>query len=255
MKLAQYIENPNLPKFPVSLCAVSSEAPQIISALCNLNIQCILVKPLDTLMLPVASHPDMQIHHLGGNRVVISKDNYMLNNQLSDFGFSVETEESFRPQYPYDVPLNAARVGDVCLCNTKYVSHAIKDYFEKNQIQLCHVAQGYSKCSTCIINETSIITSDPSIYDSAKNIGLDVLLISSGQIDLPGYDTGFLGGCAFKVSRNLLAFTGDVSLHSDYPQIRSFLLKHNIDYISLTKKRLFDIGGMLPLMEFTEPLI
>ena len=76
-----------------------------------------------------------------------------------------------------------------------------------------------------------------------------MLLIQPGHIQLPGYDTGFLGGCCGKLAADKLAFTGQLDLHPDGQRIQSFLEQRGVTAVELTTGPLIDVGGIVPLME------
>ena len=76
---------------------------------------------------------------------------------------------------------------------------------------------------------------------------MDVLLIRQGYIELPGVDYGFIGGSSFKVNKNTLAFTGNIKLHPDYNNIKSFAHNHNVELLSLTENTMIDIGSIIPI--------
>ena len=90
----------------------------------------------------------------------------------------------------------------------------------------------------------SIITSDMSVYDKAGKKGVDVLLIEKGHIDLNGYDYGFIGGASGLISKNKLAFTGNVKLYPDYEAIKNFCNDRGVEIISLSEKKLYDYGSL-----------
>ena len=92
---------------------------------------------------------------------------------------------------------------------------------------MLEVQQGYTKCSICVVSENAIITSDIGIHCKAKESGIDSLLISPGYIDLPGYKYGFIGGASFKISDNVIAFTGSLDSHPDKDNIEHFLCKYD----------------------------
>ena len=77
--------------------------------------------------------------------------------------------------------------------------------------------------------------------------GIDVLLIPPGDICLPGYDTGFIGGCCGLIDKNILAFTGSLSEYSHGHKIIKFLEDHNVQYDCLLPGKMLDIGGVIPL--------
>ena len=66
---------------------------------------------------------------------------------------------------------------------------------------------------------------------------------------LPGYDTGFVGGCCGLIDKGLLAFTGSIEKFHQGERIIDFLQQHGIRFCSLTDGPMRDIGGILPLME------
>lgn len=78
---------------------------------------------------------------------------------------------------------------------------------------------------------------------------MDVLLISASGVELEGFDCGFIGGAAFKLSRETLAFTGRLNGHPDRDAILSFLDSRGVRSTYLTDRPLFDIGSGLPITE------
>ena len=108
--------------------------------------------------------------------------------------------------------------------------------------------QGYAKCSCAIINENTVITADRSIANALDNFA-DVLLIKPGDIELPGYEYGFIGGCCGRLDKDKLAFYGDPYRHSSGREIVSFIEKHDCEPVSLKNGNLFDFGGFIPLFE------
>ncbi|MEG2073800.1 MAG: hypothetical protein RRY54_03445, partial [Angelakisella sp.] len=80
-------------------------------------------------------------------------------------------------------------------------------------------------------------------------VGIDTLLCGGGDILLPNYDTGFIGGCCGLISSNQLAFTGNLNYYRYGGEVLEFLEKHKVSPIYLTDGKLLDIGGILPLME------
>ena len=227
--------------------AVSSEYPQIIESLEQQGIRVLQVMPCRKLDFPVASHADMQLLHLGGKQVLVSPYQDKLAEQLKELGMEVIIGETLGEKYPTDVLYNIAVMDTYYICNYKTISKTVKELLNKHhQIQ---TKQGYSKCSTCIVDEKSIITSDSGIAKAVEPYGISVLKIRSGYIKIPKYDTGFIGGCCGKLQPNLLAFTGNISNHPDYKQIQKFLKKREIEILNLTKDELMDVGGIIPLME------
>ena len=111
------------------------------------------------------------------------------------------------------------------------------------------VSQGYSKCPLCIVDQNSFITEDEGIANTLKRHNINVLKISAGDVRLPGLDYGFLGGASGKISKNLLAFTGDIRQHRDYDKIYDFCAERSVELISLSNEELIDIGSIIPVTE------
>jgi len=122
-------------------------------------------------------------------------------------------------------------------------------------VEFVKVRQGYTKCSVCVVDENSAITSDRNIYNALISNGIDTLLISEGYIDLDGYDYGFIGGSCGKISKNEIAFTGRFNKHPDCDRILEFLNARKIDAKFLTDKDIFDIGSILPITEECEEIV
>ena len=109
------------------------------------------------------------------------------------------------------------------------------------------VNQGYAKCSTVVVAEDAFITSDSGICKALRARHLDVLQVSDDMIGLNGYDHGFIGGCAGKVSKTLLVFTGRIESHPEYAAIKNFCGNRGVDIYSLGNNFLYDLGGVLPI--------
>ena len=70
------------------------------------------------------------------------------------------------------------------------------------------------------------------------------------DIQLDGYDYGFIGGCCGFIDKNTLVFSGNVKLHKNYEDIKAFAGNYKVDVVSLSNEMLYDIGGILPVKEF-----
>ena len=78
---------------------------------------------------------------------------------------------------------------------------------------------------------------------------MDVLGIRPGFIELEGFDTGFIGGAAFRISERALAFTGQLDSHPDKAKIEAYLRSRGIEPVYLTERPAFDIGSAVLLIE------
>ncbi len=246
----KFLKNPNLPSGRVCMTAVGCAYPSIHSALSARNIESIKIQRNNYIQPPISCHADMTIHHLRDNYILIAKNESKTFIHLQKAGFQCNyISKPMHQDYPNDVLLNACRIGDLLLCNTKVISREILDYSYKNRINVKHVNQGYTKCSVCIVNKNAVITSDKQIAKICSGCNIDVLEIRPGYIELEGLSYGFIGGCTGLLDKNLLAFTGNIESHPDSNDIKKFLKDHCMQFICLQDGALVDIGGIIPLLE------
>lgn len=251
-----FIESPNLPKRKVKYVVCDSRVdPLVLTELKAMDIKVLTVSPSPDLQIPVSAHPDMNLLHVGSGQFISSGSFFAdFNKQISVIGREIKdceifnnrrvTEELNR-EYPYDVLLNAVIIGEYIICNPKTVS---KDVLEATNKIIINVKQGYTKCSTAIVSEQAIITDDVTIYNSVKN-KIDVLLITHGDVELKGYDYGFIGGCSGKLSSDTLCFCGDLKKSKYCNDIISFCKNHGVECVSLSNGSLYDYGSLIPIIE------
>ena len=239
------IYNPNLPAGKVKHVVVSGEYPQFIDELESCGITAVTTEACTDIMPSVQHHADMLFSYLGNGEYLIEKSQLKLKEELDKLkGFTCKDTVSLNAKYPNDILLNSCIIGDIAICCKKNVHPAYREKFK-----IVEVSQGYSKCSVCVVDENSIITDDESVYSGCKNTDIDVLLVRKGSVLLNGFNYGFIGGCCGKISYDYIAFCGDIDTHCDASKIKSFLKFRNINYISLGKSELTDIGSILPITQ------
>jgi len=143
---------------------------------------------------PLNYHPDMFCFNLEKNKWIFYGEIYEKNKNIID-KLNLEIIPAESPTscgYPNDVGLNAAMFGNNLICGVKRTNEKILDFASQNGKNIINVKQGYAKCSVCVVDEKSIITSDVSIYKKAAQNNIDALLIKKGHINLDGYDYGSL---------------------------------------------------------------
>ena len=161
-------------------------------------------------------------------------------------GFDVQVLDTpLGDKYPADVPLNAALFGNYAILNPKTVCKNI-DFSGRSLIP---VRQGYTKCSVVPVTESAIITDDVSIASAAQKSGLAVLLVSKGDVALPGREYGFIGGCCGLIAPDTMLFNGSLSFHRDGEKIRAFLSSFGVRAEETGDFQLTDIGSILTLAE------
>lgn len=215
-------------------------------ALARRGFDIITLPPFPRLSAPVASHPDM-LMFLSHGKLITHADYYKIAKHKLDLiarqagAEIILSQETISDKYPCDILFNAAEVGTHIFGRKNYISRHISDICTENLLDLVDVKQGYSKCSVCIVDDSSIITYDESIATAAQSSGLQVLKITPGHIRLDGYDAGFIGG-ASGLCGDTVYFCGNVDIHPDAPKIRKFCSERGKNIVSLVENELIDVG-------------
>lgn len=252
--MESFVLNPNLPQNNISLAVVDGRINyEMEQELIKNNIRLIKTEKIEDLDDAVSFHPDMMMHHLGGSDIVVAKNIPQKTvYALEEEGFNVicgKCETGGR--YPRDVGYNAARIGNYVFCNVKYTDEVLLENLYKRNIRIINVGQGYSKCSICIVSSKSAVTSDVGLHNILNDNGIETLLITPGCIKLFDYNYGFIGGSSGFISKDTIAFFGNIATHSDYISIKSFLRKNGKKLKNLDKNILWDFGTLLPLKEYS----
>ncbi len=227
----RFVQKANLPESKVSEVIMSDYKPFLKKELEMMGIKVRVPKRLEFVKGSESYHADMAVCHLGGER----------------FFYADEIDEIVTAGKPL---LNVCIFGENVICNTKKAYKPLLEILGKEGKRILHTNQSYAKCSSAVIGENALITSDESIYRVCLKNNIDVLKISFGDIELDGYDYGFIGGCCGFIDKKTLVFSGNINLHRNYENIKAFANNYNVDIISLSNERLYDIGGILPVKEF-----
>ena len=209
------------------------------------GIKRFVVKPNNYIDFAVRSHADMSAIHLGGNEILLDKQQSEIGEKINAYGCKVTyTEREIKGKYPADIALNFTILDNRFIgktdCGDEKLLKSVIDFDKIN------VKQGYCKCSCLVVNDNAVITDDESIFKTLTDIGIDCLLVSKGDVLLPGHEYGFIGGASGKISANEVLFFGDITKHRDYKKIADFVVKYGCKIISLNFP-LTDFGGFIPL--------
>ncbi|MBQ2964030.1 MAG: hypothetical protein IJE14_05150 [Clostridia bacterium] len=244
-----FLSKPNLPDGKVVHAVVSPQYSRVVSAMNELDVVPVTVSSCENVLYPLRCHTDMLFAYCGNGRFSVEAGQASLLNELEKLGLvCLDDEVELKPEYPSDILLNCCFIGNFIICKSDNTPE-----FLKQGKTVIDVKQGYAKCSCIPVDDNSLITDDYSIYSAAINYGLDALLVKKDCIKLDGFDTGFIGGCCGKLSENMLAFCGDITKHTDYAQIDSFLRERNVYPHPLFGGELIDIGSILPVTQISKP--
>lgn len=138
----KFIKNPNLPVNKVTSVLVDFRIDaNSIKTLRNLGIYVYTTRKTEQLYDAVSAHPDMVIHHLGGDLFVASPENAGFYAQIDDLNV-VTGKSGLELKYPGNIAYNAARVGNYLIHNFKYTDRVILEKTE--HLTKIDVKQGYS---------------------------------------------------------------------------------------------------------------
>ena len=245
--MEKYIDFPNLPKSLVTDVIMSGNRLEFICELMNnYHINILSPSPLKNIDGAEKYHADMSVCHLGGNRFIADENNTELINGFVSLGAEFSTCSGIDAKNP---KLNVCFLKNRIICNKDKTDRKILDFCTERDIEILHTKQSYSACSIAVVNENAVITADNSIYELCRVNKIDVLKIHEGYIRLDGYNYGFIGGCCGLIDKGLMVFSGDITRHPDYLNIKAFTDNYGVDIQSLGSNDLYDIGGILPVKE------
>lgn len=191
----------------------------------NANVSLVPRSPL--VYSEISDHPDIFMCRFDDGEMLFAKEH--------ELGFS----------YPYNIAFNAVCLGNYFIHNLEFTNPRLMQKVREKGLKPIDVKQGYTKCNICIVDSSSVITSDPSIISALKDIDdIDVLGIRSGHVKLEGFEYGFLGGASGKIGNDII-FNGDVSLHPDFENIKNFIESKNCRIKYFTEYPLTDIGSII----------
>ena len=88
------------------------------------------------------------------------------------------------------------------------------------------------------------ITGDEGMARALTSVGIKVTLISNGDISLPPYDYGFIGGTA-GVLGNTVYFLGNPMLYRDGDKIVKAITEAGYKFEALSDEPLSDLGRII----------
>ena len=246
----KFVKSSFIPDRKINLALVDGRITNsMIKNLHDINVNIIKSEKCKETYEAISYHPDINLIKLNDENILVSPNLYDYYNEvLSPLGFNISSGDSIiKNKYPYNVAYNAIIIGNKAIHNFNYTDKKLLQFIEENNFTKIHVKQGYCKCSTCIVDEISLITSDEGIYKEVIKHNIDCLLIESGHINLFELNYGFIGGCSGLISEDTLAFFGDISKHPNYLEIKNFVRSKNKKILSLSKEKLLDLGSLIPL--------
>lgn len=217
---------------------------EYILSLEELGVPVIKTKPLKKLGFFLDGHPDLAIHQVAKNTLVVDKTlSQYYKEKMPDMNILSSNKEADE-KYPNNIGLNIFRFENYVFHNLEYMDEVVKSYYISKGYKLINVKQGYTKCSVAYVNG-SILTSDKNIYEKARQY-MNCLLIDHKQIKLKGFNYGFIGGASGSFN-NCLILTGQIKDHSSKKDIETFAKLNNINIKYLSSDYIEDYGSILSI--------
>jgi hypothetical protein len=215
--------------------------------LIKLNINPIKVPLCHKLSAAVSDHPDMLLNVIDKKNILVHKDmDKSFTLFLSELGYNIHiSDKILKKEYPEDILLNGLNLKDVFIHRLDKTDTALLKLLHGKK--LINSKQGYSKCSVAVLSENAFITSDDNMEKILLLEGKKVLKLPYGDIILPGYNYGFIGGCCGLIGENVMAFYGDLSFYKYGQSVLNFLKENKIEAVFLRKGKLIDRGSILKI--------
>lgn len=230
----------------MSTFVMSDKYPCFVREIENLGHTVISSDTVDVFSIPEQKHADMQILPINSDIFILNECTVLAQKIPNDR--LIYCDKKAGKKYPVNILLNFLFLNNTLYGKLSAIDKNLIDFCEENSIKTVNINQGYARCSTLVLNEKAVITSDLSIEKALKKDGVEVLLISSGNIILDGYDYGFIGGASGKIDENTVVFLGNVTNHPGYRRIENFCENHNTSIKIICKDMpLTDIGGIVKI--------
>lgn len=216
-----------------------------INSLKKLNYDVIKIPKDNNLYEAINGHTDIQLNILNKNTLIINKNINLSFKELlktKNINF-IESDSTLSSKYPSNISLNAYITDNYLVHNLKFTDKKILEYCKNKKT--INVNQGYTKCSILPLREKVIITNDTGIYNTLKNENFDILLLPFGDIELSGFNYGFIGGVGGMISNDSMAFFGSLDNYAFGNEVKKFLYKYDIKPIYLSNTKLIDRGSLL----------
>lgn len=216
-----------------------------INSLKNLNYDVIKIPKDNNLYEAINGHTDIQLNILNNNTLIVNKNITLSFKELlktKNINF-IESDSTLLSKYPSNISLNAYITDNYLVHNLKFTDKKILEYCKNKKT--INVNQGYTKCSILPLREKAIITNDAGIYNTLKSENFDILLLPFGDIELSGFNYGFIGGVGGMISNDSMAFFGSLDNYAFGNEVKKFLYKYDIKPIYLSNTKLIDRGSLL----------
>lgn len=226
-------------------CIINTEDKEIIDFLSQLGYECVPVIVSDRVSAPISAHSDVLYRKIDSNTIIVSACQRANFACLEASDYNVIVCDKLSAGYKTESFLNFI-INDNFIIKNPNTALKLDDKYT-NDKKIINIKQGYTSCSVIQVTEQAYITDDDNIYNVLSDNNLACLKIKKGDIELNGYDYGFIGGASVKLDENNILFFGDISDATDKNNVIDFLNNYRINAVFINGKKLKDIGSALVL--------
>ena len=225
-----------------------------ISASCKRTLEsegfAVLPCPACTLLpAPISHHPDSLMARAGAH--LFTYEGYIQKNAA--FFSSLQAlcphltvhglAEPYGASYPEDCRYNLLTADKHAFFHPAGLAPSLIRAIGALGYREIRTRQGYAACTVLTLGDRHAITADAGLAGLLSENGVSVLKIENGEILLPPYDYGFIGG-ASGVYGSTAYFLGDITRHPSYGAMHGFADRAGFSLRSLSSEPLRDLGGI-----------
>lgn len=200
--------------------------------------------PSASVAAPTGTHPDTLIGKIGDKLFVPSSEEAVMKT-LDESGIKYAPSSPLGNGYPAECALNFFTVGGFFVAKTDAVAPDALDYARRAGYEIVNVGQGYAHCATAVAGG-GVITADAGISARLLRRGVPTLMIKAGDISLPPFEYGFIGGASGMIDDETIMFFGSLDAHPSGREIRAFLSSLGVGIVE-GEGKLVDAGGFIAL--------
>ncbi len=186
----------------------------------------------------ISSHPDIYIfQHPTGLWVAPAVFDFLKSKLQGIETLLYRGDKNPYGKFPDTTPYNVAYNSGLFIGNSKTADACIKAL--ATDAQWIESPQSYARCNTLIINPNLILTSEITVKKALPQ----AFWVDPKSILLPGFNHGFIGGCA-GFFQNKVLLLGSLQQHPQGEEIYQYLRAGGYSLEELYSGPLWDAGGI-----------
>lgn len=191
----------------------------------------------------LSGHVDLFLVRHGNNIIFAPNTPDYVTDKLRTTQYQLVCgKHSVEKLFPSCAAYNVAASNSLMIHNFKHTDPVLLDNL--SELKQINVKQSMSRCSTLILNEDAVITSDAGTVKACEKYGLETLFVDPRDIFLPGQKYGLFGGCC-GIYENVVVINGSLNKKTGGGNIREFIEARGSTVVELISGELMDVGSIL----------